>query len=257
MSGTSPIPAWMDQLQALGNLTPAERAILDAHASGYNGTVTRGGFEFFPRIAWGQGESGETQILGYYGKPPGYEIAGSHEWFGSYDTQGRWTGPQHGAVAGVGSEFLIALAMVLGPFAAAIAGPGVGAVGATGTVAGDAFMPGVLGAGGSELAVGAVLPGLESYVVGTAAGAGGAAAGASASPGAGASLAGLAGTATKILGAISTVLGIAQQAADRDGDTTAPIVRPTLAPILPGVDNSTLIWGVVGVAALFLFSDKG
>lgn len=59
---------------------------------------------------------------------------------------------------------------------ATLAGAGAGAAGAGG-VAGDAVLPGALGAGGSEVAYGSLIPGLEGYALPAAGGAAGAAGG--------------------------------------------------------------------------------
>jgi hypothetical protein len=65
-----------------------------------------------------------------------------------------------------------ALVAGAGLAAGGIAGAGAGGTGAAGagstgaaTAAGDAFLPGALGAGGSEVAMGSLIPGLESYAL--------------------------------------------------------------------------------------------
>jgi hypothetical protein len=65
-------------------------------------------------------------------------------------------------------------------------GAGAGSAGGAGAAAaGDAFLPGALGAGGSEVAMGSLIPGLEAYALPAAAGAaGGAVAGDAFMPGA-------------------------------------------------------------------------
>lgn len=76
-------------------------------------------------------------------------------------------------------------AAAMAPAGGAAAGGGAGAAGGAaglgaeglGTIAGDAFLPGALGAGGSEVAFGSLIPGLESYAVGAGAAGGMAGAG--------------------------------------------------------------------------------
>lgn len=91
---------------------------------------------------------------------------------------GTFSGQQNGSALGTFVQSLAFLASAYFGGQAAFGAPAgaaggaagaVGATEATAAAAGDAFLPGVLGAGGSEVAAGALIPGLEGYAAGAAA----------------------------------------------------------------------------------------
>lgn len=131
ISGPDPVPDWMYDLKDAGNLTPEQLAILNSNQTGNYGTVDSNGFTYSPLVSWGQGEDGAGQntILGYMGTPPGYDVAGEHEWYGMYDPSGNWIGPMNGAANGLSQEFITAALMMAAPIAWTVAGAGAGAAG--------------------------------------------------------------------------------------------------------------------------------
>jgi hypothetical protein len=151
---------------------------------GVDDTLRQTGYAGYQNL----GKEGGDAPIRYAGK--GYDV---------YDTNGNQTGqsrfgdpngPLKGTLSKDGSatDYWKAVAMAVLPalggavFGAGSAGAEAGAagaeVGAGGALAGDATMPGLLGAGNSGLAYGAAIPGLESYALPLAAGAAGGAAGA-------------------------------------------------------------------------------
>lgn len=102
---------------------------------------------------------------------------------GAFDREGTMTmngRDNFGKMLALWAGTALTMGTALPGVAGGAAGGGAGAAGA---VAGDAFLPGALGAGGSEVAFGSVIPGLEAYALPAGAAAAGGAAGASAGSG--------------------------------------------------------------------------
>jgi hypothetical protein len=179
------------------NLSPELLALLQQQdAATYNknnlGPLLQGGTYYQPVYAGGGGggEGGFDNpgtLAGYHGYDQSWGDGGDHwgekgQFFnadGSFSNEFDWSKDTGQNLA----LFLAAaggLAFLPGGMASTLSGAP-----AAGTVAGDAFMPSALGAGGSEVAYGSLIPGLESYALPAAAGgAGGAVAGDAFMPGA-------------------------------------------------------------------------
>jgi hypothetical protein len=182
----SKIPPWMQQLNGM-QLSPEQMAQLNNQFAGTYGTLNRDGFDFAPAVEYGQGESGagNNTIHGYSAIPQGttWDLQDGEDFYGGFDKSGKFEGARqpHAFDMGDATPFLFALAAgaaAMAPAAGAAAGAGGTGAGTGAAVAGDAFLPGALGAGYE----GATLTGLDAYLAG---GAGGAAGGASSAAGAG------------------------------------------------------------------------
>lgn len=184
------------------NLSPELLALLQSSQVGNGGSYIgpQYGTSHYAPITgpgqWSGGENGEWQpgpVTGYYSAENGQSKKGADQYNGAdrneYDAQGnyvktdKWSGLK-------GTQELMPLMMLAAPLAMAAMGVGAvgagaagaaggGAAGAVGSVAGDAFLPGILGAGGSEVAMGSLIPGLEAYAAPALAGGAGSVAGAS------------------------------------------------------------------------------
>ncbi len=163
----------------------------------------------------------------------------------SYDSYGKYMATGAIPKDTTFQDFLIMAAMVAGPFAAAMGG--VAGAGAGGLMVGDATMPGLLGAGGSEVAYGSLIPGLESYALPAAAGgAAGGAAGASAGANPGYSFLGGDATMPGALGA--------------NGANMSTAALPGLESYVTGTTGSLLSGGaksLLGPAATLLGGAAG
>jgi hypothetical protein len=162
------------------NLTPEQlRAIQAQYTSTSGWTPAMNGAANLDGMAY---QRADDQ---YYGYDPNKKETGDP--FQKYGMDGSDQGQGQFHDSGNGLDLLAMgalAALTMGYGLPALMGGGGAAAGGGAAVAGDAFMPGMLGAGGSEVAFGSVIPGLESFVLPAAGGAAGGAAGASgANPG--------------------------------------------------------------------------
>ena len=180
----SKIPPWMQQLNGM-QLSPEQLAQLNQQFAGTYGNVNRDGFDFAPAVSYGQGDAsgsgaGNNVINGYSAIPQGttWDLKDGEDFYGGFDTSGKFEGARqpHAFDMGDATPFLFALAAgaaAMAPAAGAAGAAGGSGAGGAGMVAGDAFLPGALGAGYE----GATLTGLDAYLAGGAGGAMGGAGG--------------------------------------------------------------------------------
>jgi hypothetical protein len=180
------------------NLSPELLKLLQQQdAATYNknnlAPLLQGGRYYQPQYAGGGGggEGGDGNpgtLTGYLGYDQSWADGGKHQGEKGqfYKADGSFSNDYDWSEDGYKNLLLFAaaaggLAFLPGGMVSTLSGAP-----AAGTVAGDAFMPSALGAGGSEVAYGSLIPGLESYALPAAAagGAGGAVAGDAFMPGA-------------------------------------------------------------------------
>lgn len=199
----------------------------NTYHTGYvsSGSVQNGDLSYTPTgylqdAVAGQSNPGDTQYMyDLYGKYLGSGVIPKDTSFQEFLLLGAGLATA-GVLTGMGA----------GTGALSTATMGAGAA-PSGAVAGDAFLPGALGAGGSEVAYGSLIPGLESYAIPAAAGAAGAAAGTTAAKAGTSGLSGLLGPAATLLG------GAAGAQGQSASTTTAKELPDYLKPYVTGTDG--------------------